>query len=181
MRRSIRKVPLLGLLAGICTLATEPSARGQQLILGRRLPQPSARPTTQLPVPVLDRIKIDEKPEARGDGLKLRHELAEQFSRQSFDLQERRREYAWIAPRPADGRMGFWLSGWTGSIETMTKTDNGWLVRVAVWPCIANGGHPVRRVVDGLYLEEYVYHEGRLAFQRAIAPKYPGRPLCVTW
>ena len=179
MRTSFQQVALLGLLAGICVLTQGSAAMGQ--LLGRRNPQPRAKPPTHLEIPVLDKIKISVDPKATGDALRLQQEIALQFSRQSFYPQERRREYAWIEPRPADGRMGLWLNGWLGNLEKVTKTSDGWLVRVVVWPRFANGGHASRVIENGLYIEEYSYIDGVLAFEQAIAPKYPGRPLGVTW
>lgn len=179
MRKSFQQVALLGLLAGMCELTQGNAAMGQ--LFGRRNPQPPAKPPTHLERPVLDKLEVSVDPKATGDALKLQQEIARQFSRQSFYPQERKREYAWIAPRPADGRMGLWLSGWRGNIERVTKTSDGWLVRVVVWPRFANGGHPIRRIENGLYIEEYRYNDDVLNFRQAIEPSNPGRPLGVTW
>lgn len=174
-----RSTAMLGLFAWICALAQGSTTLGQTPFAHKdaRSWKPRARPAT----PVLDRIRISVDPPATGSPLKLQHEIALQFSRQSFDPPERRKEYAWVDPRPADGKIGLWLTGWWGVIETVTKSSDGWLVRISVWPDFANGGHAVRRMEDGRYAEVYQFVDGRLHFQEAILPKNPGRPLGVTW
>ncbi|WP_406698395.1 hypothetical protein V5E97_05985 [Singulisphaera sp. Ch08] len=181
MHLSFHRVIFGGVLAGLCVLTQGSAAMGQGQLLGRRPPQSATNPPTHLGEPILDKIAISVAPNATGDALKLQQQIAEKFARQSFCPQQRKREYAWIAPRPDDGRLGLWLYGWSGNIADMTKTSDGWLVRIVVWPRFANGGHPSRRIENGLYAEEYQYIDGKLSFQQAILPKNPELPLCVTW
>ncbi len=141
---------------------------------------PAKRPT-HLGHPKLDTMKVSVEKGAKGEDLKVQQEIVELFSRQSFYPKERRSEYAWIEQRPADGLIGLWLNGWKGTIEDLTKTSDGWIVKVSVWPTFANDGHAYRHLKNGIYTEEYKLSNNSLSFVKAHEPKNPGQPIGVSW
>jgi hypothetical protein len=170
---------MLGLFSCIFALA-QGIAAPAQYVLRQKATQPP-RAQEQLTSTGLDRLQISVDPAGTRIPQRLQQQIVRQFSRQSFCPPERRNEYAWVEPKPADGKIGLWLTVWRGIIENVTETSDGLLVKVSVWPRFANGGHPVRRIKDGAYEEVYRLSDGRLQFQHAIFPKNPGRPLAVTW
>jgi len=178
MGASSGRIDSLVLMTWLCVTLHGSTAIGQLRV--PKTPQPDSA-KKQIGMPILDKIELSVDSAATGDALKLQQEIASQFARQSFCPPERMKEYAWVEPRPPDGRIGLWLTGWWGIIEKTTKTQDGCLVRVTVEPRFANGGHAVRRISDGSYCEVYRFVDGALVFLEAVAPPNGGRPLVITW
>ena len=70
------------------------------------------------------------------------------------------------------------LTGWSGRIQSLTTTPEGWLVKVFVLPRLSGGAAYVARN-DRCYVENYEYSAGKLRFLHATFPP-PGSPGIVT-
>jgi hypothetical protein len=174
---SWQRMRVLGFLAGISVLMQVDVATAQTLRTRPIPPKPSVPNPAQ---PVLDRIKITCDSARSEYALKLQQEIAAQFARQSLCPEARIKEFAWVTPKPEPVQISSGIYGWTGRIEKTTRTLDGWLVNVAVFPRLTNGATAIY-YHNELYIENYEYTAGSLRFLNANEPPPGGRPRGMTW
>jgi hypothetical protein len=156
-----------------------------QLLGNRQRPLPSnPRSSTENKrgVPSLSRLAITVSVSTRDtkDTVELHRSIADQFARQDLCPKERLSHYSWIDKTPGRTSKSPLLSGWFGAIEKVTKTPDGWLVRVTVEPRLANGGTVVHSAEDR-YIETYKLTNGSLRFVESIGPAGVNRPHVITF